>query len=128
MSDLFSCFDLGSIDSVTVSTDAGDLPWNSHPSFSGVKLKHLVTGGETEGLFSVHLVKVDANSEICEHVHENSWELHEVAGGEGYCVLDGKRILYNPGAVTVLPKNIKHSVQAGENGLLIMAKFMPALL
>jgi len=128
MTDLFASFTSGCIAHQNNTTDAKSLPWNPHPSLIGVSLKHLITGSETEGRFSVHLVKLDADAEISDHIHEDSWELHEIAGGEGYCILDGKRIPYEPGVVTVLPKKVKHSVQAGENGLFIMAKFIPALL
>lgn len=30
-------------------TAFGDLPWNRHPDFEGVELKHLITGQETGG-------------------------------------------------------------------------------
>lgn len=128
MTDLLSNFSSGNIAQVTRSKDATILDWNPHPSNTGVNLKHLITGDETDGRFSVHLVKLDAEAKIGEHVHENQWELHEIVGGEGVCILDSNRITYEPGDINVLPENIKHCVQAGEDGLLILAKFIPALL
>ncbi len=128
MNDLFTSFSSGNIIQESNSKTAGSLAWIPHPSNEGVNLKHLITGDETEGRFSAHLVKLDAGAEIGKHVHENHWELHEIAGGEGSCTLGMKIISYEPGDINVLPENIEHRVQAGENGLLILAKFIPALL
>ncbi|QJB55772.1 cupin [Pseudodesulfovibrio sp. zrk46] len=128
MDDLFTHFSSGIIAQGNSIKDAKNLSWNPHPSNAGVSLKHLVTGSETDGRFSVHLVKLDAGAEIGEHVHENHWELHEVAGGDGVCLLEMGITSYGPGDINVLPENIKHYIKAGENGLLLMAKFIPALL
>jgi quercetin dioxygenase-like cupin family protein len=107
---------------------ATDLPWRQHATFTGVALKHLVTGAETGGAFSVHLVRLEPGAEIGDHVHETSWELHEVAGGGGECVLEGNVIPYAPGSVAVMPLNAGHRVRAGKDGLRLLAKFVPALL
>jgi len=128
MHDLFTSFTAGTIAHANKDTNAETLDWNAHPSFSGVSLKHLITGADTDGRFSAHLVRLDAGAEIGDHVHPESWELHEVAGGDGYCVLDGRTIPYKPGVAAVLPENVSHKVQAGDDGLTIMAKFIPALL
>jgi len=105
-----------------------DLPWNAHVRFQGVYLKHLVTGADTEGMLSCHLVRIDPDAVLEDHVHENQWELHEVIAGEGMFTLDAKEIRYLPGCVGLIPKGTKHKVAAGGNGLFLLAKFFPALI
>lgn len=128
MTDLLTSFASGNISRISGSKDAKSLAWNPHPSNAGVNLKHLITGDETEGRFSVHLVKLDPGAIIGEHVHEDHWELHAIVGGDGVCAVERNAVTYEAGDMNVLPENIKHSVQAGKNGLLILAKFIPALL
>lgn len=108
--------------------EAAELEWNAHPAFQGVFLKHLVKGEATEGKFSCHLVKIEAGCEIGEHLHEGKWELHEVIDGTGRCFLLEKEIPYKLGISAVIPADLKHRVVAGENGLYLLAKFIPALL
>ena len=64
----------------------GDLPWNPHPDFEGVELKHLITKRETGGQFSCHLVRVAPGKAIGIHAHPTQTELHEVAAGSGVCL------------------------------------------
>lgn len=128
MTDIFTCFTSGTVACVDGCTDAAALPWNEHPTCAGVRLKHLVRGSETGGRFSAHLVQLDAGAEIDEHVHAASWELHEVVAGGGSCCVDGRDIVYTQGVAAVLPENVAHHVTAGEKGLCLLAKFVPALL
>ena len=106
----------------------GDLPWNPHPDFEGVELKHLITKRETGGLFSCHLVRVAPGKAIGTHAHPTQTELHEVAAGSGVCLSGGARLVYEPGVVSILPKEEPHRVEAGPEGLCLLAKFIPALL
>ncbi|WP_459854515.1 cupin domain-containing protein [Humidesulfovibrio idahonensis] len=110
-------------------TDLAALPWNPHPSFPGVALKHLVTGAQTGGALSAHLVRVEAGCRLEEHTHAGSLELHEVLRGKGDCLLAAKSVRYEPGACGLIPAGVAHSVRAdaGED-LYILAKFAPALL
>jgi len=62
------------------------------------------------------------------HIHENQWELHQVVAGEGDCLLNDRRIPYNPGCLTLIPQGARHRVEAGEKGLMLLATFFPALL
>jgi len=105
------------------------LPWNPHPTFPGVALKHLVTGADTGGALSAHLVRVDAGCSLLEHVHADKLELHEVVRGAGTCALADKTVHYEPGACGLIPPGVLHSVRAdaGET-LYILAKFAPALI
>ena len=77
---------------------------------------------------SSHIVKVDPGAVLEEHVHEGQLELHEVIQGDGRSELGSKNADYYPGRMAVIPKGIKHKVIAGDNGLVILAKFFPALL
>ncbi|WP_319582451.1 cupin domain-containing protein [uncultured Pseudodesulfovibrio sp.] len=125
---IFTEFETGTVTARGEIKSAADLPWNQHPTFVGVALKHLVTGAETGGAFSAHLVRLDPNAEIEDHIHETNWELHEVAEGSGVCVLEGDSIPYAPGRVAVMPQKALHRVRAGQDGLCLLAKFVPALL
>jgi quercetin dioxygenase-like cupin family protein len=125
---LFPLFDNGTVNADGAAGSAADLPWHQHPTFAGVALKHLVTGAETGGAFSAHLVRLEPGAVIGDHVHETNWELHEVAGGSGECLLEGNAIPYEPGHVAVMPQKAAHRVRAGQDGLCLLAKFVPALL
>jgi len=109
--------------------DLSALPWNPHPSFTGVALKHLVTGAQTGGALSAHLVRIQAGCLLETHTHPGSLELHEVARGAGVCALGEKNVRYAPGVCGLIPAGVAHSVRAdaGED-LYILAKFAPALL
>jgi len=102
--------------------------WNPHPKFPGVCLKHLITGEQTNNRFSSHIVRIDPGCILDEHIHEGKTELHEIIEGSGVCMLNGAEIQYLPGDCAVIPDDTKHKVTAGENGLIIFAKFIPALL
>lgn len=104
------------------------IQWNEHPKFKGVYLKHLVRGVDTKGKLSCHLVRIDPNSALEDHSHEGQWELHEVLEGEGRFILGARETLYYPGRMSVIPKGMAHKVSAGRTGLVLLAKFFPALL
>lgn len=125
---LLKKIDEGKVACVDREINAKDLPWNEHPSFKGVYLKHLVKGEHTKGKFSCHLVKVRKGLEIGEHIHEGKWELHEVIEGSGKCVLMDKEVKYQPGVSAIIPEGLKHRVFAIESDLYLLAKFVPALL
>jgi quercetin dioxygenase-like cupin family protein len=118
----------GLITYVDRDEQTGQIQWNDHPKFRGVSLKHLVTGRDTGGRLSCHLVKLAPNSVLDEHVHEDRIELHEVIEGEGCFILDARKTAYHPGRVGVIPEGVTHKVIAGNSGLVILAKFCPALV
>lgn len=105
-----------------------DKKWNPHPTFRGVFLKHIITGAQTDNRFSSHIVRIDPECALEEHIHDGKTELHEVMEGFGICLLNGREVTYYPGDCAVIPCNIRHEVVAGKNGLILHAKFMPALL
>jgi quercetin dioxygenase-like cupin family protein len=105
-----------------------ELPWNEHPKFNGVFLKHLVTGADTEGKLSCHVVKIDPHCILEEHAHEGQWELHEVIQGSGFLLLAAKEAPFHPGQMAVIPEGTKHKVTAGKEGLVLRAHFFPALM
>ena len=108
--------------------DACGLCWNRHPSFAGVSLKHLITGKDTDGGLSCHLVRIEPGCMLENHTHEGQWELHEVVKGAGVAILDGKEVGYAPGKAAVIPMGTPHSVKASDQGLFLFAKFFPALV
>lgn len=104
-----------------------DIPWSGHPSFEGVEMKNIVNANQTGGQFSFHLVRIAPNKKIGSHVHKTQMETHEVVSGSGICVNNGKQIKYEPGVISIMPVDVLHEVTAGNEGLCIFAKFMPAL-
>ncbi|HBI61502.1 MAG TPA: cupin [Lachnospiraceae bacterium] len=109
----------------TVTFDA--IPWSKHPAFEGVELKHIITSERTGGQFSYHLVKIAPNKKIGNHIHEKQLETHEVISGSGVCVNDGVKLSYEVGVISIFPIGVPHEVIAGDDGLYLFAKFMPAL-
>lgn len=104
-----------------------DLPWNPHPTYKGVYLKHLVSGEDTNNQLSCHIVKIEPNCMLDTHVHDGKIEIHEVVGGNGTFYLGDKEIDYSIGKISVIPANTPHKVVAGKDGLYLFAKFTPAL-
>ena len=109
----------------TITFDA--IPWSKHPAFEGVELKAIITSERTEGRFSYHLVRIAPNKKIGNHIHEKQLETHEVISGTGVCVNDGVELTYETGVISIFPIGVPHEVIAGDDGLCLFAKFMPAL-
>ena len=109
----------------TVTFDA--IPWSKHPASPGVELKHIITSERTDGQFSYHLVRIAPNKKIGNHIHEKQLETHEVISGTGVCVNDGVELSYEAGVISIFPIGVPHEVIAGDDGLCLFAKFMPAL-
>ena len=103
------------------------IPWSEHPSFEGVELKHIITSERTDGQFSYHLVRIAPNKKIGNHIHKKQLETHEVISGTGVCVNDGVELPYEAGVISIFPISVPHEVIAGDDGLCLFAKFMPAL-
>ena len=104
-----------------------EIPWSKHPSFEGVELKHILTSARTGGQFSFHLVRIAPGCRIGSHVHKEQLETHEVIAGYGTCINNGVTLNYEPGVISIFPRNQPHEVNAGCDGLYILAKFIPAL-
>lgn len=92
-----------------------------------MELKHIITSERTDGRFSYHLVRIAPNKKIGNHIHEKQLETHEVISGTGVCVNDGVELLYETGVLSIFPIGVPHEVIAGDDGLCLFAKFMPAL-
>ena len=104
-----------------------NLVWNPHPTYKGVYLKHLILGKDTENQLSCHIVKVEPDCILDTHLHDGKIEIHEVVDGSGIMFLDSKEIAYSVGQICVIPANTPHKVIAGKDGLILFAKFTPAL-
>lgn len=103
------------------------VPWSRHPVFEGVELKHIIASEQTGGQFSFHLVRIAPNQKIGSHIHEKQLETHEIISGTGVCVNNGVELPYEAGVISIFPIGVPHEVTAGEDGLYLFAKFMPAL-
>jgi quercetin dioxygenase-like cupin family protein len=122
-----TAFDTGHLLLPSGDTAFADLPWNPHPAFPGVTLKHLVSGPDTGGRFSYHLVRIDPDHAIGLHRHATQLETHEVIDGAGQATNDGVTLDYAPGVVSIVPSGVEHGVTAGPEGLVLLSKFIPAL-
>ncbi len=110
------------------TTAIESLPWNPHPKFAGVSLRHLVTGKDTSERLSLHHVRIDPGCAIGNHTHTGMVEIHDVLAGEGTCTLEGTKIPYTPGVISVMPADQVHRIEAGDKGLLLLATFSPPLV
>lgn len=111
----------------TGNVNGSSIAWTPHTAFAGVSMKHLVTGADTNGTSSVHLVRVDGGCCIGDHIHNGKTEIHQVVAGEGRCLVGDRRIAYAEDVVAVIPVDCPHRVTA-DGGLTILAIFSPALL
>lgn len=127
MENLFEKFNVGALLLPEMSKSFESLSWNKHPTFDGVELKHIVTANDTNGEFSYHLVRIAPNKKIGNHVHSEQLETHEVIDGSGICINEGKKIDYTTGVISIMKMGTPHEVLAGNDGLYIFAKFIPAL-
>lgn len=125
--DLFEAFNNGSLKLPEKTIYFADITWSKHPTFEGVELKHIVTANDTDGQFSYHLVRIAPDKSIKNHIHEAQLETHEVIAGSGICINGDISIPYEIGAISIMPAGLPHEVHAGNDGLYLFAKFIPAL-
>lgn len=125
--EVFESFNKGILRLPTSQKAFSDIPWSGHPTFEGVELKHILTAKDTSGKFSYHLVRIAPHKSIKQHIHEAQLETHEVISGNGICLNDGVILEYQCGTISIFPSGVNHEVNAGNDGLLLFAKFIPAL-
>ena len=125
--ELFEAFNRGRLALIDSEVSFEQINWAKHPTFEGVELKHIVTAKDTNGLFSYHLVRIQPEKAIGNHIHETQLETHEVVAGDGICINNGVEIKYKQGVISIMPEKVPHEVKAGKDGLYLFAKFMPAL-
>ncbi len=116
----------GQIHYIDQTSEISGIKWEKHPSFKGVYMKKMITGAETGGLFSALLIKLDPESCLELHCHEEQMELHEVMAGDGTFQLLDKTYDYHLGKFALIPKKKNHMVRAGKSGLTLFAIFFPA--
>ncbi len=105
-----------------------EIEWVPHPKFQGAFMKHLVKKDDNDSLASCHLVRIDPGCRLDDHSHEGEWEYHHVIDGSGKGYLNGREMAYVPGTMAIIPKGQVHKVVAGDNGMMILATFLPGLL
>ncbi len=84
MDTVFESFETGVLVTAQGQRELAALPWNNHPKFDGVSLKHLVAAEDTDGRFSFHLVRIAPGKEIGDHTHDPQLETHEVVARYDY--------------------------------------------
>ena len=77
---------------------------------------------------SLHHVRIDPGCAIGDHAHVGQVEIHDVIAGAGTCTLDGKVLSYAPGIMGIMPADKVHRVDAGKDGMLLLATFAPPLV
>lgn len=107
--------------------DISNIPWAPHPKFPGVFMKNLFSGKDSDNNLSAMLVKIEPLHEIGGHIHEGKAELHEVLSGNGTAMAGGNLINYMPGVISFIPGDIRHSIKADKEGIILLAKFTPPL-
>jgi quercetin dioxygenase-like cupin family protein len=127
-SDLSARFESGTVIFPDSTTDAADRPWRAPPGSEGVFLKDLATGRETGGKFSYHLVRIAKGCAVANHTHDGPWEWNTILRGSGTIVLGDKEIPVTAGQSCATPPRVPHAVRAGNEDLLLVAFFVPALL
>ena len=95
--DVFEAFNIGNLSIPGKIIKFDQIEWSKHPTFEGVELKHIITGKQTEGQFSYHLVRIAPGKAIKNHIHETQLETHEVIAGTGVCINDGTELKYEVG-------------------------------
>lgn len=127
INEVFEAFNKGCLIVPEKTISFEQIEWSKHPTFEGVELKHIIKGEQTDGKFSYHLVRIAPGKSIKNHIHKTQLETHEVIAGSGICINNGTEIKYEPGVISIIPAAIPHEVNAGDEGLYLFAKFMPAL-
>ncbi|MFA5330779.1 MAG: cupin domain-containing protein [Methanoregula sp.] len=125
---LAALFEQGAVIFPDREVEAADRRWYEHPASKGVFLKDLVTGKETGGKFSYHLVRVDKTCEVADHDHETQWEYNMILSGTGTFLLGDKEVAIKPGQSFATPPKNHHTVSAGNEELSLLAIFVPALV
>jgi Mannose-6-phosphate isomerase len=125
--DLSACFETGTVIFPDYTTDAADRPWRASPVSDGVFLKDLATARETGGKFSYHLVRIRKGCAVANHDHAIPWEWNMILRGSGTIVLGEKEIPVTAGQSCATPPGVPHAVIAGDEDLLLVALFVPAL-
>ena len=99
----------------TIVTES--IPWNPHPKFAGVFLRHLVTGqyyrGTSEPASCTDRPRLYHRRSCPCRASGRSMMSSQVMG---VCTLAGTDIPYNPGVVGVMPADQVHRVEAGDRG------------
>jgi Uncharacterized conserved protein, contains double-stranded beta-helix domain len=125
---LFTAFEQGELAVPGRRMTFTERDWQPHSQFAGVALKHLLTAADTGEAFSYHLVRIEPGCAIGEHTHATQRETHEVIAGDGVCRNENEDIIYRTGVISLIESGVRHTVTAGEEGLLLFAKFIPPLL
>lgn len=99
--------------------------WYPNPAWAGVTLADLASGADTNGSFSTHLVRVQKNCEVPDHLHESQWEWNAVLDGRGKMILDGQEIPFKSGDTFTTPPGVRHTVVADKEDVVLLAVFAP---
>ena len=102
-------------------------PWRDHPRFAGVRLRLLAGGDQTDGRFSTYLVAIAPGQGMDSHRHDAQVEQHLVIAGTGTLTRGGAVQDYRRGSLAILSQGLEHSVWAGDDGMMLIALFAPAL-
>jgi quercetin dioxygenase-like cupin family protein len=125
--DVSRIFDQGMVIFPDHKEDINKKSWYTPPGWVGVSLKDIITGKDTSGAFSYHLVKIARHCEVPPHAHEAQWEWNVILNGTGSFVIQETEMPVTIGETYVTPPGISHTVKAEDRELVITAVFVPAL-
>ena len=105
------------------------IPWLSHPSAQGVKIKPMISEKEHYLNVTCMLVNVPVGKEVPEHIHEDQDDILYPLQGRAVMWVDGTgNFSLEPGVIVRVPKGKKHKITDITEDLLIYDVFFPALM
>lgn len=125
--DTSKIFDQGMVVFPDHQEDINKKSWYTPPGWVGVSLKDIITGKDTDGAFSYHLVRIAKRSEVPSHAHDTQWEWNVILNGNGSFVIQEKEMQVTIGETYATPPGVSHTVKAGNRELVLTATFVPAL-
>jgi len=110
--------------------DTGTLLWEEHPTARNVSIQKIITTGQFgKDSPSILVVKIPADAEVPEHVHEKSEDILYILSGEAAMWIDGTgNVALHKGVVVRVPRNTRHRIFDVTDELLIYDVFSPGIM
>lgn len=106
----------------TIILEFDNRSWEPHPKYSGLYVKHFLSGEENYG-FRIFWVKVTPGHEVPIHTHEIT-EVYLIWEGKGEMEINGEVKMFSKGTIFASPAGVEHGMKnAGDEDLIILANF-----
>lgn len=104
-----------------------DLAWAPHP-FLPIQIKTFLSRKDDQGDITVFLVKIPAEKEVPEHVHETQEDIIFILSGKAQMWIDGMGDFpLEKGTFVRVPKNTRHRIYDVTEEILNYDVFTPPL-